>query len=349
MAETENSKAQRRAVIAVLAATALSVATAIAIDVGFGWLRPQPSTRVEALKVKPSADRVYLLGNSIFKTGISVRDLEAHLGGSVGVDFEEHVGHYTNLWYLMVKNALVSADPKPRLLVWGFRPTYANRPGFRQRKVCDIERFHGLDEDLYEHMTSDANAEGAARWRGWLSTNSNLYPRRVEIRERLFSVLQNRMLYLLNRLAGPAAVYIEADLTSGFTLSEVIKRQVERGSYRMAEEALVDRGKEFVVGPTVPFAKSFVPVIAEMIKQAGIPQLVLIFKPASELTGEPDAEIRSFTRDAVAYFESSGIASVNFLDEPRIQLSHYAAGDHYNEDGRQLMTLLLAEAISSPL
>ena len=245
----------------------------------------------------------------------------------------------------MVKNTLVSADPKPRLLVWGLRPTYANRPGFRQRRVCDIERFHGRSEDLYQHMTSDASAEGAARWRGWASVNSSLYPRRVELREKLFSALQSRVLYILTRLAGPEAVYLEADLASGRTLSEMIKRQVARGRYRMTEEALVDLDEQFVVGPTVPFEQSFVPVIAEMIEQAGIPQLVLIFKPVSELTGEPDAQIRSFARDAMAYFENRDIASVNFLDEQRIKLSHYAAGDHYNEDGRRLITRLLAEAI----
>ena len=75
---------QRRPIATVLAATALSIAVAIAIDVAFGWLRPQPESRLEALKVRPSADRVYLLGNSIFKTGIDVQDLEVQLGGAIG-------------------------------------------------------------------------------------------------------------------------------------------------------------------------------------------------------------------------------------------------------------------------
>ena len=39
-------------------------------------------------------------------------------------------------------------------------------------------------------------------------------------------------------------MYLEADLASGRTLSEVIKRQVARGRYRMTEEALVDLGEQ---------------------------------------------------------------------------------------------------------
>ena len=49
--------------------------------------------------------------------------------------------------------------------------------------------------------------------------------------------------------------------------------------------------------------------------------------------------------DAVAYFERRMIPSVNFLREPRLQLDSYAAGDHYNEHGRQLLTRLVAEAL----
>ena len=164
--------------------------------------------------------------------------------------------------------------------------------------------------------------------------------------EALFDALQDRVLTGLMIVGGPAAVSIGAELESGRPLSEVVRRRIEGDRYRMAEEGLIDHGERFILGPIVPFDQSFVPVIAEMLEDHGTPQLVLIFKPISELEGEPDEDARAFTRDAVAYFERKGIESINFLEEDRIRLDHYASGDHYNESGRQLLTRLIAEALA---
>ena len=60
----------------------------------------------DRLTVQPSADGVYLLGNSMFKTGIDPDLLAEDMGSITPVDFEYHNGHYTNLWYLISRAAL---------------------------------------------------------------------------------------------------------------------------------------------------------------------------------------------------------------------------------------------------
>ena len=333
---------ERNAIARVLASALLSLMLVIGVDVGVGWLLPPAETRIDALKVKPDADRIYLLGNSIFKTGFDAGLLEDHLGGAVGVDIEIHEGHYTSLWYLIVKNALIRADPPPRLIVWGFRPGPAQQPGYRLKRVCDIERFLGPADDEFHGMVAGANATETLPWRIWLGEHSNLYSRRLEARTALFDSLQNKMLAGLSIVGGPAVALIESELESGRSLSEVTRRRIEGARYRMAEETLVDSGKSFIGSAPAPFSQSFVPLIAEMIAEAGIPQLVLILKPASGPKGNRELE---FTRDAVRYFDRRGIPSLNFLEEQQIQLHHYASGDHYNEKGRQLMSRLLAQAL----
>ena len=62
----------------------------------------------------------WILGNSIFKTGVDPKSLETQLDGPP-VDFEYHGGHYTSLWYPIVTHALPKVDESPDVVVWGFR------------------------------------------------------------------------------------------------------------------------------------------------------------------------------------------------------------------------------------
>jgi hypothetical protein len=315
--------------------------------------QPEASTRERALKVRPSRDRIYLLGNSIFKTGIDLASLEGQLEGrregrldpAIGVDFEAHEGHYTSFWYLVIKNAIAPVQPHPRLIVWGFRPTYALRPSFRTRSACDIERFLGADEKVYQRLAAESHDGTRSRAAPWLAGHSLLYSKRAELQRRLHQVLRGWGLAALYYLGDESAIPLGVELARGNELGDLVQKRLSVGPLAMREEGIVDAGEKFVTGPAVAFEESFVPRIAELIEEAGIPQLVLVFKPASVLQGGMGTEARAFSQAATHFLESRGIPYVDFVDDERIRLEHYASGDHYNADGRRLLTEDVAEAL----
>lgn len=323
----------------------LGLISLIALDALIAAQRPREENRAAALRVQPREDRIFLLGNSMFKTGIDREALEREIDAGIGVDFEEHVGHYTNLWYLIVKNALVDHPETPRRVVWGFRPTYAYRPAFRQKRVCDVERFLGPSETLYEHLVSQANRDDSGGWRAALARHSGLYPRRDAIREKVFSPFESAAIALLGVIGGPATPSIEADLGSGLSLSELVHKRLHHDANRVAEEAYVDAGAGFVLGEVVPFEQSFVPHIAELLRERAIPQLVVLFNPVAATAGGIDPQAAAFTEAAVAYFDAHDIPYLDMVNDPDLTPAHYASGDHYNAAGRALVTAKLARKL----
>ena len=329
----------------VLVSFALGLLLLIAFDLGLATLRPRDADRAGALEVQPRDGRIYLLGNSMFKTGIDPEALERGIAGGIGVDFEEHVGHYTNLWYLIVKNALIDHPETPRRVVWGFRPTYAYRPAFRQKRTCDVERFRGPSETLYDHLVSRANRGGHGAWRAWLARESGLYPRREAIRDAAFEPFERFTLSLLGIVGGPAAPRIEAELDSGRSLSAVLHERLQPRENRVAEEGYVDAGESFVLGEVVPFEQSFVPPISNLLRERAIPQLVVLFKPVAATAEGLDPRAARFAADAVRWFEAHGIPYLDMVSAPELERRHYASGDHYNAEGRALVTAKLAAAL----
>jgi len=138
-----------RGLLMVGAALALFVVA----DLAIGSVQPEPPSLAEQLPVPLESGDVYLLGNSMFKTGIDVEHLQALLPAE-SVKFSYHDGYYSNLWYLMAKNAIVPSDQRPSILVWGFRPTYAIQPAFQKRDSPDITTFRLEEEPFWEDVVS---------------------------------------------------------------------------------------------------------------------------------------------------------------------------------------------------
>ncbi|MBW2274163.1 MAG: hypothetical protein JRG96_12895 [Deltaproteobacteria bacterium] len=351
--ETKRSEAQRRSATKGRSAAALFLALpllAIALlDLALSAHQPEATTREQALKVRPSQGRIYLLGNSIFKTGIDVESLEARLDPATGVDFEAHEGHYSSFWYLVVKNAIAPVKPHPRLLVWGFRPTYALLPSFRTRRACDIERFLGPDEEVYERLASESGDRLANPASIWLTEHSYFYSKRTELQRRLHRTLRGWGLASLYYLGDESAIALGVELARGRELGDLVHRRLAAGPLALREEGIVDAGEKFVSGPAAPFDQSFVPHIAELIEAAGIPQLVLVFKPVAQLEGGMSPEARDFAEAATRYLENRGIPHVDFVEDPELRLEHYASGDHFNAAGRRIITRRVAEALQGLL
>ena len=313
--------------------------------------RRDASHMIENLKPYPTSGSIYFLGNSMFKTGIDFEHIGQTVASNQKVLFGYYDGHYSGLWYLIAENVLTQLEEPPRIVVWGFRPTYAMTPAFRKRNVCSIERFLRKQEPVYDAISG-------GRYMGWddrvairLTESVPLLAKRWEIRKALSGMMVRTGADAFAHLAGrPDMRETGKAVASGsISLADVLVQRLSRGEAQMAEETVDDRGQAFVTGPPMSFARSFVPCTATLLRRAGISQLVLIFKPRCFADGNGSSQARAFAADAVAFFEEEGIPCINFADSAEPDIRHYARGDHYNAGGRALLTKRIAAALNQVL
>ena len=329
-----------RPVIAGLALLAL-------VDGVWGTVFPRPDPF--ASWVRPEADKVFFLGNSLFKTAFDLPAMGRDAGLGYTPPFDAHIGHYTNLWYLYATAGF--RQVKPALVVWGFRPTYANRPAFRKRESCDVDLLRDYWDANYLAKTSSASLTAAERFTLALGSASSLFGQHERIRSRVTRAI-NQAVCSGARVLGSATLcgQLQGVSKGRATVADLVQRFGSRGAVTLSEQQVVDGGRSFITGDTVTFDRSFVPDIAAKLSAQGIPQLVVIFKPGAYTRGAvASAEERRFVEDAVRYFNDHDIPSLNFVNDSRVQRQHYAEGDHYNDEGRALLTGIMSDQLRSML
>lgn len=304
------------------------------------------------LSSPPSEDGVWIVGNSIFQTGVDPVQL-SHALGDVPVNFEYHGGHYTSLWYLIFKNALPGIESEPGVIVWGFRPAYASRPAFRQNMRNTTEQFLKANDPIYERLAGKFQIGS----QGVFERGSNLVRVLLERtalwqhRSVLRNWLSNARVQLgasLGELVDPGtSALVRREILDGdLEFPDVLTRVTSNGSVMYAAARIDDRFGDFVVGPTVRYRESFVPIIADLISETGINQLVVIWPPRGGTQTDRSKSSDMFVSDSVTHLEARGIPVLNLHDDERfLDLEFFAEGDHFNEEGQVLITSLLAREL----
>lgn len=337
----------RRALVVVITPFLLVVAGDRLVQLA-GPARRNLSAR---LKVPVAQNQIYLLGNSMFKTGVDVSLLRERLPPALRVDLAYHDGEYTNLWYLVIKNAIMPAPTRPRLLVWGFRPTYAIRPAFRKKQVCDVDRFYVAPDPRFDAIQGGLALDGSDRFHVWLAEKSWLYRYRDLLHRRLLRVVRSAGLSATALIVPrQAADLAQLDRPGADALGDVLVRLASGGKVRRAEEQVADAGRRrFIYGQEKPFARSFVPEIVRLLKSHRIPQLVILWKPVQATSGEIAPTAMAYYWEARDWLRSEGVPMLDLMKESAIDHRHYAKGDHHNAVGRRVVSELLAKRIAELL
>lgn len=339
-----------------LAVLVIALLTVVPLSWVLGTFDKDADARsAEQLLEPPSEGGVWILGNSIFKTGVDPKSLETQLDGPP-VDFEYHGGHYTSLWYLIATYALPMVDESPDVVVWGFRPAYAALPAFRQNKINDTELFLPDNEDPTYTRLAEGVEEPDLNLLDDLANDIASYASTTGIwraRDEAASWLSNQGLNLGVALADSAGAsggsMVRREVIEGnSSVLDLLNRVTTGGAIELAEERVVDGVGDFVVGETKGYADSFIPVIANRINDLGLRQLVIIWPPRVKAEGTPTPHDDIFVSDAVADLEETGFEVLNLYDDSRfIGLDFYAEGDHFNVEGRNAVTALLAEELAA--
>lgn len=296
----------------------------------------------------PDAGEVFVLGNSMFKTGIDF-ELFQNLTKQPTA-FNYFNGYYSNLFYLVVKNALVPSGVKPPVVVWGFRPFYASTPAFRQNKPGYIEQYVLEHEPTYEAIVAARENSWQDQVNLWLA-NVRIYSLRERAQKALLDQAKSIFVSALPVIDDRYASLEQQELVRNRSVSDSLIAAITQNKVVMSEELVADvattkQDQRFIVGDRVGFDQSFVPLIADLLKDAGINQLVVVFKPVAEVMAGSPTEVVAYKDEAIAFFASSGIPVANVYDELELSIEDYGSGDHYNESGRRKVTQYVAETFS---
>lgn len=345
LTQVENSSTSSSDSRPWLITVGIALALVVIAEVFFLTSAPAEPTALEKLNAAPGDD-VFVYGNSMFQTGINFGPLAEQSQRDVVFDY--HNGHYTSLWYLIADQALPLADPAPTLVVWGFRPKFAADPAFRQNKVVDNDLFEPGDS-LYRDLTI-GSGESVPLWnlagqlREIVLESNGMWAKRDDAQAQLASRASGLGVDMVSVVRDAATEDFRERLASGeITVADEILRIATNGEIQLAEERVVDGQGDFIIGPSVDFAGSFLPHITEKISTASTQQLVIIWKPVHRVSDDVESvEDDKFVADAIAYFEQNDIPYVDLYHDDRITAEMFASGDHYNEDGRVIVTEILA-------
>ena len=127
----------------------------------------------------------------MFGTGLDVT-LAQSLLPKEKVSFGYYDGHYTTMWYSAFRNSLLPSGIKPKVVIWGFRPTFAMLPAYRQNAVTELEKFYDPNDPVFAAILEKAGAgeamapdEKPKGFFAWLAEKAPVATRRTDLKDAL--------------------------------------------------------------------------------------------------------------------------------------------------------------------
>ncbi len=280
--------------------------------------------------IEAEQPELVLVGNSILDAAVDDRQL-SQLSGMKSIVAHSN-GSASLWWYLYVKNVATRSRHKAPYLGIMFRDTFLTEPTFRVSGTYQerILRVMTHDEPLVDQLSypgavvACANSpltRGPRQARNWL--NRRIYNRV----EDLLQLPRKRAQLTPQRVFAKEKMVPE--LYNAFQLGYEEIKDTDAHDF----DARLER--------------SYLPHILDMLEEARITPIFIRAKRRRDL--DPSAEPPQLPQYIVKlrhYVTARGALWFDFTHEDRIQLSHFADGDHLDRvAGRKLFTQLLAEQL----
>jgi hypothetical protein len=281
-------------------------------------------------EIEANKAEVALLGNSFLREGVDTDTLQTILGRPV-----EKIalsGSSSAVWYLILKNNIINADPAPQFAIIFFVDNFLTKPDyFIESYYSDVDRFGGVEEPLLDDLSYWDSV-------GFLDKTATEYSAFYRFRYQLQQNYYNFAFSFLPGILGYSAQ--EADFAGDMafnssTRDPEILTPIEQANWQAPVNAFYDE-----VG------HSFLP---EMLRIAAGKNVQLIFVRMKRLRDvQPDSQppgMPEYMKDLEYYLSQNGSVLLDFTDKKQLTLGYFGEGDHLNEDGRILFTRLLAREL----
>ncbi|MDX9864806.1 MAG: hypothetical protein RBT34_08380 [Anaerolineaceae bacterium] len=276
-----------------------------------------------------------LMGDSTLHDSVNFDQLGAALGiDAYGVAIP---GSTTALWYLILKNNIVTAEHKPDYLVLFTRETMITAPEFRVDGgyFATIDEYAAADEPLLLERSymqqMDPLEQTAARW-------LPIFGQRDQVRESITYRIDHTVPVLFH--CGEACVKnaLDAIFAGAADKKAVLAAQNQAENYlRQMEQLFFAR----------QLNRSYLPEMERMTRENDI-QLILVemktFRSPSSTT--TTLLLNGYMRDLRAYCAEKGIVYISFADDPRLTRELFPDGFHLTEEAIPMFTDMLAEKLA---
>lgn len=296
---------------------------------------PEINARYPML-MKRAKPEVVLLGNSMLGEGVDER-LFIQRTGCRTVKLWGG-GWSSAVWYLAVKNVIVAAEPQPNTVVVFFRDHFLTYPTFRvtgeYKKV--IDQFTSPDEPLLERLAY-LNAMNPLSY--WLNQNWSLIRKREDVKHGLESNVKS---WVGSVYGQEDADSVNQSIEQMFGTRNLMVDQL--GKAQLESEAASSKAL-YNFEELLP--ASFLPSMVQLARDNDVQLIFVRVKRRREVEGlTAPTGLDDYIQNLQQWFSQQQVPFIDFSDEPRLKLEHYADGDHLNrEDGRTLFTQLLAERL----
>ncbi len=281
--------------------------------------------------------QLVLVGDSVLYLGVNEEVMSERLGMntySLGVP-----GSGSAVWYLILQNLILEASPRPKYVVVLFRDTMLTVPAYRTtgRYFGVVDDFADRNEPLVAQLAYINQMNPVEKM---AEQYFPLYSARWEIRQGL----DNRLRY-----NAPSMLFNCFSECTDEAINSIFGK--ERVDVTALNQAVEDAGKTLYAPAVMDFNaqldKSFLPPMIQLAKENDI---ILIFVRTKtlnfpEISSEP-FELRRYVESLSAYL--AGQNTVYFLDfahDPGILNTYFFDSMHFNSEGRQAFTQILADEL----
>lgn len=278
---------------------------------------------------------IVLIGNSMLTEGIdqrmftsysSKKTMNISLGGSA-----------TAWWYLMVKNVIAESKVKPKVVVIFFRDMFLTRPDYRVDGKYRLY-INSLANDQEPLLDRLAYLNGMDPSTYMLSKYCPLFRKKESFRNNIDSFIKNTC---VGNLLKSDTANINNAMASVFDRKNM-NQDLITAQQRTAESTSKDK-TDFQTS----LNKSFLPHIIDIAEKNDIHLVFSRIKRRRDV--DPDAQpqyLKDYTKNLRTYLDSHNIELIDFTDDKRIKLHHFADGDHLDrKKGRPIFTKMTAEAL----
>jgi len=279
-----------------------------------------------------NAPQIVLIGDSTLIKGVDTIRLSEQLDiplYSIGLP-----GSASTLWYLIIKNNVITVPVPPKYLLIFFRDTMLTMPGYRVQGqyLEQIDEYASPKDELLIERAYIGLMNPMERF---AEAYIPIYTARWQMREEIESQIR----YTPAQITGCAPRCVDGALSHIFGESNM--------SIQGLNEAISSAENNLYTHYTLDFEnevhKSFLPELIRMAHESNI-QLVLIRMKTLQFT-QPFPALDNYMNNLKTYAQANNVIVLDFTDDPRLPSGLYMDTLHLNDQGKVIFTDILTETL----
>lgn len=274
---------------------------------------------------------VLLLGNSVLEEGIDQVQFEK-ITAKKTMKVSEG-GSTSAYWYLMIKNNITTAKNPPPYLLLFFLDNLLTRPDFAVMGdyMPIIDEIAGDQEQI---LLQKAYPNQINSLQGYLDSHYPIFGERETVKHKIIDPLK----YVLpDTLLDCDKSCLDEALDSAFNASNMLIDIDQEDSIGVAKSNM-----EWDFPGQID--NSFLPDIIQLTRQSGI-TLILVREKSFYVSSISDEtqDGKKYYADLNQYLIAQGVPLINFAYEPTITKNMFYDSMHFNANGKEVFTRLVAE------